>query len=74
MLHKPKEKTRTSLKAEKFHALVFVALSPEAYKDPEKTAEILAKHMEVECVDIVAGDWELVLEIRTKDQTSFTIF
>jgi DNA-binding Lrp family transcriptional regulator len=70
-----KDKTNTSLSANKrFRALVFVALSPDAYNNPEKIVDILAKYEEVESADIVAGNWELALEIRTKDQNEFYDF
>ena len=70
-----KDKTHTSLSAnKKFRALVFVALSPDAYNNPEKIADILAKYEEVESADIVAGNWELALKIRTKDQNEFYDF
>jgi DNA-binding Lrp family transcriptional regulator len=71
-MHQLKNKACNSLSANKrFRALVFVALSPDAYNNPEKIADILVKYEEVESADIVAGNWELVLEIRTKDQNEF---
>jgi DNA-binding Lrp family transcriptional regulator len=56
---------------EGFCAFLFIALSPGEYSDPERTAADLAKHKEVESVNIVAGDWELILKIRTKDQDEY---
>ena len=74
-MHQLKDKTHTSLSVnKKFRALVFVALSPDAYNNPEKIADILSKYEEVESADIVAGNWELALEIRTKDQNEFYDF
>jgi len=49
-------------------------LSPEAYHNPERIADNLAKYREVESVDVVAGKWGLVLKIRTKGQDKFYDF
>jgi DNA-binding Lrp family transcriptional regulator len=56
---------------EGFCAFVLIALSSSEYGDPERIALDMAKHREVESVDIVAGDWELILKIRTKDQDEY---
>jgi DNA-binding Lrp family transcriptional regulator len=34
----------------------------------------LAKNKEVESVDIIAGEWDMILKIRTKDQNEFYTF
>lgn len=65
---------RSDKECEGFCALVLVALSPNVYRDPEKIAQILARYREVESVDIVAGKWELILQIRTKNQDAFYEF
>jgi len=59
---------------EGFCAFVLVALSSDVYGDPEKTASDLARHKEVESIDILAGDWELILKVRTKDQDEYFEF
>jgi DNA-binding Lrp family transcriptional regulator len=59
---------------EGFCAFVLIALSPTEYGDPERIAAELAKHKEVESVNIVAGDWELIMKIRTKDQDEYFSF
>jgi DNA-binding Lrp family transcriptional regulator len=56
---------------EGFCVFLLIALSPSEYTDPERIATDLAKHKEVESVNIVAGDWELILKIRTKDQDEY---
>jgi DNA-binding Lrp family transcriptional regulator len=56
---------------EGFCAFVLVALSPDEYGDPERIAANLAKQKEVESVDIVAGEWELIIKVRTKDQDEY---
>jgi len=74
-MHKLKDKMDASPSADKeFCALVFVALSPEAYHDPERIADSLAKYREVESVDVVAGRWGLVIKVRTKGQGKFYDF
>lgn len=56
---------------EGFCAYVLINLSPEEYGDPEKIGQELAKHPEIESIDIITGDWEMVLKVRTKDQDEF---
>jgi DNA-binding Lrp family transcriptional regulator len=59
---------------EGFSVFVLVALSSSEYSDPERVARNLARHGEIESVDILAGDWELLLKIRTKDQDAYFEF
>jgi len=74
-MYKLKDKMNVSLSADReFCALIFVALSPEAYHNLERTAGSLAKYREVESVDVVAGKWGLILKIRTKGQDGFYDF
>jgi len=56
---------------EGFCAFILIALSPTEYGDPERIAANLAKQKEVESVDIVAGEWELIVKVRTKDQDEY---
>ena len=56
---------------EGFCALVLINLSPDEYGNPEKIASELAKISHVESVDIVTGDWELVLKVRANDQDEY---
>ena len=53
---------------EGFCAYVLISISPDEYGNPEKMAEDLAKHKEIESVDICTGDWEIILKVRVKDQ------
>jgi DNA-binding Lrp family transcriptional regulator len=53
---------------------MLIALSSSEYTEPERIARQLARHKEVESVDILAGDWELLLKIRTKDQDEYFRF
>ena len=59
---------------EGFCAYMLIALSSSEYAEPERVAAQLSKHREVESVDILAGDWELLLKIRTKNQEEFFEF
>jgi len=56
---------------EGFCAFILVALCPAEYGDPERIAANLSKQKEVESVDIVAGEWELIVKVRTKDQDEY---
>jgi len=56
---------------EGFCAYVLISITPEEYSNPEKIAEDLAKHKEIESVDICTGDWEIILKIRVKDQEEY---
>jgi len=74
-MYKLKDKIDVSPSTDReFCALVFVALSPEAYHNPERIADSLAKFREVESVDVVAGKWGLVLKIRTTGKDRFYDF
>ena len=59
---------------EGFCAYVLFAFSPTEYSTPERIARNLAKHKEVESVDLLAGDWELIIKVRTKDQNEYYTF
>lgn len=59
---------------EGFSVFILIALSSGEYSDPERIARNLAKHREVESVDIIAGDWELLLKVRTRDQDAYFEF
>ncbi len=56
---------------EGFCAFILIALSPTEYGDPERIAASLARQKEVESVDIVAGEWELIVKVRTRDQDEY---
>jgi Lrp/AsnC family leucine-responsive transcriptional regulator len=59
---------------EGFCVFLFIELSAKEYTDPERIAADLAKHREVESVDILAGEWEFILKIRAKDQDEYFDF
>ena len=59
---------------EGFCAYLLIALSPAEYTTPERIAMELAKYNEVESVDLVTGDWELIIKVRAKDQDEYYDF
>lgn len=54
-----------------FCCFALLNLSPDEYGNPEKIAEDLAKHPEVESVDICTGDCEMIIKVRVKDQDEY---
>ena len=59
---------------EGFCAYILIALSPTEYSTPERVASALSKHKEVESVDLLTGDWEIIVKVRTKDQDEYYDF
>jgi DNA-binding Lrp family transcriptional regulator len=70
-MDKSEKKCVLSLGGE-LHAIVLVALSPDAYHNPQRTAYRLVKYKEVESVDILTGNWDLAVEVKT--ETTETLF
>lgn len=56
---------------EGFCVFVLLSLSPDEYGNPEIIGKDLAKHHEVESVDIITGNWEMMLKVRVKDQEAY---
>ncbi|MBI4141410.1 Lrp/AsnC family transcriptional regulator [Candidatus Woesearchaeota archaeon] len=56
---------------EGFCTFILINLSPDEYGNPERIAKELAKHHEIESVDICTGDWELIVKVRVKDQDEY---
>ncbi len=59
---------------EGFCCFVLLNLSPDEYGDPEKISRELAKHPQIESIDVCTGDWELLLKVRSKDQNDYYQF
>ena len=57
-----------------FCTFVMISLSPDEYGDPERIAKDLAKHPEIESVDICTGDYEMIVKVRVKDQDEYYNF
>jgi len=53
---------------------ILVNLTPQKYGEPEEVAKSIAKDPRVESVDIVTGDYELILKLRTKDIDEYYAF
>jgi DNA-binding Lrp family transcriptional regulator len=56
---------------EGFCVFVLINLEPSEYTDPDKIAREFTKYPEIESVDIITGDWEILLKIRTKGQDEY---
>jgi len=57
-----------------FTAFALVKLSSKAYEKEGFTSEIakrIAKHPGVESVDVLTGEWELIVKLRAKDQNEY---
>jgi DNA-binding Lrp family transcriptional regulator len=56
---------------EGFCAYVFVKLTSKAGADPDKILREFARYAEVESADILAGEWDIILKIRSKNQDEY---
>ncbi len=54
---------------ENFCVYVLINISPSEFDTP--VAEELAKIKEVECASTIAGEWDFILKLRTKDQDEY---
>ena len=57
-----------------FTGFALVKLSSEAYETAGFTSDVarrIARHPEVESVDVLTGEWELIVKIRAKDQKEY---
>lgn len=59
---------------EGFCAFVLIRLNQDEYGDPERISKQLAKYSEIESVDVVTGEYELIIKIRVKDQDEYYSF
>ncbi|MCF7872503.1 Lrp/AsnC family transcriptional regulator [Candidatus Woesearchaeota archaeon] len=59
---------------EGFCVFVLLNLSPEEYGDPDRIAKDLSKYDEIESINIITGDWEILLKVRLKDQEEYYNF
>ncbi|MDH5375463.1 MAG: Lrp/AsnC family transcriptional regulator [Candidatus Bathyarchaeota archaeon] len=59
---------------ERFCAFILVSSSLREHPDPGNVAEVLARHKEVESIDLVTEEWGLVIRVRTKDQDQYFNF
>ena len=56
---------------EGFCVYLFLKLTAKAGADPDRIATKLARYEEVESADLLAGEWDVILKVRTKDQDAF---
>ena len=54
-----------------FCSFVLVKLSPDEYATPERVGTELTAFSEIESVDIITGDYEMIIKIRVKDQDAY---
>ena len=59
---------------EGFCVFALINLSPDEYGNPERISDELMKYPEIESIDIITGDWEILLKVRTKDQDAYYEF
>ncbi len=59
---------------EGFCTFVLLHLAADEYGNPERIGADLAKHAEIESIDICTGDWEMLLKVRTKDIDAYYEF
>lgn len=56
---------------EGFCSFVLINLSPDEYGNPERIGKELAKHPEIESVDVCTGGCEMIIKVRAKDQDAY---
>ncbi len=56
---------------ESFSAFVLLNLSPDEYGNPERIASEFARIDHIESIDIITGDWEILIKVRARDQQEF---
>jgi DNA-binding Lrp family transcriptional regulator len=56
---------------EGFCVYLFIKLTASAGAHPDKISNEFARYKEAESVDVLAGEWDMVLKVRTKDQDEF---
>lgn len=54
-----------------FCCFVLLSLSPDDYGNPERIAREFSRIPQIESVDIISGDWEMILKVRAKDQEEY---
>ncbi|MBI4139874.1 Lrp/AsnC family transcriptional regulator [Candidatus Woesearchaeota archaeon] len=60
---------------DKGHCTYLLAhLNEKQYSNPEETAQKISEFSEVESVDIITGEYELIIKLRTKDIDEYYTF
>ena len=56
---------------EGFCVYLFIKLTAKAGADPDQIIGELARYEKVDSADIIAGEWDVVLKVRTKNQDEY---
>jgi DNA-binding Lrp family transcriptional regulator len=56
---------------EGFCAYLFIKLTSKAGAEPDRITTEFARYEEVESADLVAGEWDMILKVRAKDQDEY---
>ncbi|UCE96826.1 MAG: Lrp/AsnC family transcriptional regulator [Candidatus Bathyarchaeota archaeon] len=56
---------------EGFCVYLFIKLTAKAGAYPDRIVGELAKYEKVESADLLAGEWDMILKVRTEDQDEF---
>jgi len=56
---------------EGFCAYLFIKLTSKAGAEPDRITTEFARYEEVESADLLAGEWDMILKVRTKDQDEY---
>ena len=59
---------------ENFCAYLLINLNPDEYGNPERISEEFSKYKEIESIDIISGDWEILMKVRTKNKEEYYEF
>jgi Lrp/AsnC family transcriptional regulator, leucine-responsive regulatory protein len=57
-----------------FCSFILINLDPNEYGNPERIAKEFLKYDEIESIDIITGDWEIMIKIRAADQDNYFEF
>jgi DNA-binding Lrp family transcriptional regulator len=56
---------------EGFCVYLFIKLTAKAGADPDQIVGELARYEKVDSADVLAGEWDVVLKVRTKNQDEY---
>ena len=56
---------------EGFCAYLFIKLTSKAGAEPDRITTEFARYEEVESADLLAGEWDMILKVRAKDQDEY---
>ena len=53
---------------------ILATINQDKYGEPEEIADALSKDSRIESIDIVTGDYELIIKLRSKDIDDYYAF